>query len=449
MALRSIWQEETLIDIMDMILKRVGIGDYVRMTLVCKSWRSMLAHLKPSHHLTAPWLLQIKDCVYNDHIGFNFYSLSEDRFYSFKLPTHILNKYPKVSHGATFCCATSNGWLVLVAGPDHNPDMFLFDPISEIDVKLPPLTTIPFSSRFDYRRGNAFQKIAFMVNMVHVFSISNDYSTRNLIVVVNFMNELEDEEVGEILAFCNCDIGVTEEQRSWKLFDADGTITHKNIESMLFHNNVLYIIVSKEEDFLSFKSSQDNERIGKEINYVIVLNSKTDRCELKIKIINIVKHNTAPHIRPCNNELRYIAYSGLKYTYLAKSITGELLIIWNNTDPFSEDDVDYDLVIYHTTKLTIERYEGIEKKSKDFKYISSLGDQTLFVSPNSNSFSIPTISGNGYQANGIYFTVDVLDTLHKKSLALYRQSGIYCMQEGRIKRPFPNPPMWFQPRLSN
>ncbi|KAG5604016.1 hypothetical protein H5410_025508 [Solanum commersonii] len=412
MALRSIWQEETLVDMMDMILKRVGIGDYVRMTLVCKSWRSMLAHLKPSHHLTAPWLLQIKDCVYNDHIGFNFYSLSEGRFYSFKLPTHILNKYPKVAHGATFCCATSNGWLVLVAGPDHNPNMFLFDPISEIDVKLPPLTTIPFSSRFDYRRGNAFQKIAFMVNMVHVFSTSND-STRNLIVVVNFMNELEDEEVGEILAFCNCDIGVTEEERSWKLFDADGTITHKNIESMLFHNDVLYIIVSKEEDFLTFKSSQDNDdRIGKEINYVVV----TDRCELKIKIINIVKHNTAPHIRPY---------------------------------PFSEDDVDYDLDIYHTTKLTIERYEGIEKKRKDFKYISSLGDQTLFVSPNSNSFSIPTSSGNGYQANSIYFTVDVLDTLHKKSLALYRQSGIYCMQEGRIKRPFPNPPMWFQPRLSN
>lgn len=168
-----------------------------------------------------------------------------------------------------------------------------------------------------------------------------------------------------------------------------------------------------------------------------------------MKIINIIKHNTAPHIRPRDNKLRFIAYSGLKYVYLAKSITGELLIIWNKTDPLSEDDGDSDLDIYHTSKLTIERYEGIEKKSKDFESITSLGDQALFVSPNSNSFSIPTTSGNGCQANGIYFTVDVLETLYKKSLALYRQSGIYCMQEGRIKRPFPNPPLWFQPRLRN
>ncbi|XP_015162726.1 uncharacterized protein [Solanum tuberosum] len=442
MVLRSIWQEETLVDIMDMILKRVGIGDYVRMTLVCKSWRSMLAHLKPSHHLTAPWLLQIKDCVYNDHIGFNFYSLCEGRFYSFKLPTHILNKYPKVSHGVTFCCATSNGWLVLVAGPDHNPDMFLFDPISEIDVRLPPLTTIPFSSTYIEEHC----RIACMIYTVYVFSISDD-PTRNLITVTVFGDVLNDEE---ILAFCNCDIGVKEEERSWKIFDADGAISGYNTESMLFHDGVLYILISNKDydDFNNFKSSQDDKRIGDEINHVIIL--KTDCCEVKMKIIDIVKHNTAPHIRPCDNKLRFIAYSGLRYVYLAKSITGELLIIWNNTDPLSEHEDDYELHIYHTSKLTIERYQGISKTSKDFESITSLDDQALFVSPNSNSFSIPARSDrNGCQANCIYFTMDGIDALYKKSLTLYRQSGIYLMQEERIKRPFPNPPLWFQPQLRN
>ncbi|KAK4376682.1 hypothetical protein RND71_002978 [Anisodus tanguticus] len=201
-------------------------------------------------------------------------------------------------------------------------------------------------------------------------------------------------------------------------------------------------------------------RISDEINHVVVL--KPGCCEVKMKLINIVKYNTAHHIRPCDSELHYITDSGLKYVYLAKSITGELLIIWNKTDRLSEHDDahddehddeehddDYDLGIYHTSKLMIERYEGFYKTGKDFESITSLGDQTLFVSPNSNSFSVPARSGNGCQANSIYFTVDALHTLYVKSLTRYRQSGIYCIQEGRIKRPFPNPPLWFQPRLRN
>ncbi|KAJ8570216.1 hypothetical protein K7X08_006793 [Anisodus acutangulus] len=443
MALSSKWQEDMLREFMGIIVKKVSIGDYVRMNGVCKLWTSMLADHKPSHDLEAPWILQLKDCAYNDHTGFNFYSLSESRFYSFKLPNHILNKYPKVAHGATFCCATSNGWLVLVAGPSHNPDMFLFDPISKIDVKLPLLTTLPCSSYFEHQ-------IAYMVDMVQVFSISDDLN-RNLIVVATFLDVQNDNE---ILAFCNCDIGVKEEERSWEIFDAGGAITR--YESMLFHNGVLYtFVLSEDEDDLFVF----NKRIGDEINHVVVL--KTDCCEVKMKIINIVKHNTALHIRP---ELLYIAYSGLKYVHLTKSITGELLIIWNWTDPLSghdehddehddqdEPDIhhDYHLHIYHTSKLMVERYEGIYKTDKDFESIASLGDQALFVSPNSNAFSIPATSGNGCQANCIYFTVHALDALYKKSLTLYRQSGIYSMQEGRIKRPFPNPPLWFQPRLRN
>ncbi|PHT33317.1 60S ribosomal protein L31 [Capsicum baccatum] len=180
---------------------------------------------------------------------------------------------------------------------------------------------------------------------------------------------------------------------------------------------------SEDYDFAKVKSSQDGERIGEEIDHVVVL--KTGGCcEVKMKITNIVKHNTAPHIWASDDELHVIAYSGLNYVYLAKSITGELLIIWNKTDPLSEYDDD-DLSIYHTSNLTVERYEGIYKTSKNFEPITSLDDQAIFVSPNSNSFSIPARSDhhNGCQANSMYFTADALDVLYKRSLIFYRQSG--------------------------
>ncbi|KAK6788758.1 hypothetical protein RDI58_012556 [Solanum bulbocastanum] len=130
---------------MVMIVKKVNIGDYVHMAAVCKPWRSMLAH----QHVTpvdveTSRLLQLKDCAYNHHTWFNFYSLFENCFYTARFSNRILYKYPNVAHSATFSCATSNGWLVLVAGPNHNSDMFLFYPIFEIDVKLPPLNTIPY-----------------------------------------------------------------------------------------------------------------------------------------------------------------------------------------------------------------------------------------------------------------------------------------------------------------
>ncbi|MCD7451870.1 hypothetical protein HAX54_013583 [Datura stramonium] len=102
-----------------------------------------------------------------------------------------------------------------------------------------------------------------------------------------------------------------------------------------------------------------------------------------------------------------------------------------------QSDDDYRLDIYHTSKLVMERYEGRYRKDKTLCL-------RLFVSPNSTWQQVV----DAKQTACIYFTVDALHALYTKSLTHYRQTGIYCMEEGRIKRPFPNPPLWFQPRLA-
>lgn len=303
----SMWQEDVPIEIMEKIVKKtISIGNYIRMSAVCKSWRSMFAHehVKPSD-VEAPWLLQLKDCEYNDHIGFNFYSLSDGRFYSFKLPNHILNKYPKVAQGPAYCFSTSNGWLVLIVGPNHNPDMFLFDPISEIDVNLPSLTTVPtLLFQPDYIITPS------LVLSVQVFSVSDDM-TKNLIVAAIFWDEVNNRE---ILGFCNCDIGVAEEERLWKIFAEERNIRY---QSLLFHAGKLYALILNLDNEYEY-----NKSIVDEINHVVVL--KADYCELKLC-----------HIQACDNVVD-IAHSSPKYIYLAKSITGELLIVWD----WTEDEVE-------------------------------------------------------------------------------------------------------------
>ncbi|PHT67241.1 hypothetical protein T459_26728 [Capsicum annuum] len=104
---------------------------------------------------------------------------------------------------------------------------------------------------------------------------------KKLIVVATFTGlENEDQVYHEdILVFCNCNIDIgKEEERSWTIYVADRPMAC--YESMLFHDGVLYTIVSYWDD-QEFQNDVDfDKRIGEEINHVVVL--KAGYCEIKL-----------------------------------------------------------------------------------------------------------------------------------------------------------------------
>ncbi|PHT67244.1 hypothetical protein T459_26731 [Capsicum annuum] len=104
---------------------------------------------------------------------------------------------------------------------------------------------------------------------------------KKLIVVATFTGLENEDQVyyEDILVFCNCNIDIgKEEERSWTIYVADRPMAC--YESMLFHDGVLYTIVSYWDD-QEFQNDVDfDNRIGEEINHVVVL--KAGCCEIKL-----------------------------------------------------------------------------------------------------------------------------------------------------------------------
>ncbi|KAM7518972.1 hypothetical protein LguiB_017934 [Lonicera macranthoides] len=148
-------------DIMETIVKRLEATDLVRMSCVCNSWRQILV-LHKDIWITAPdipWLLlsHAPDCQ-----SLSFYSMSECRFYNMKLP--------KKAQGGQIC-GYSKGWLAVVKGSNLNPHMFLLNPISGEQIKLPSLTTVnPYYSDFIVRRRAKHYNALNFVHRIEVFS---------------------------------------------------------------------------------------------------------------------------------------------------------------------------------------------------------------------------------------------------------------------------------------
>ncbi|XP_026452470.1 putative F-box protein At5g55150 [Papaver somniferum] len=112
--------------------------DYIRFRSVCVNWHSTLS---PTHRYLPyqfPWLMlpYTGNCC-------RFFNLSANKVYQLNLP---LPKAPVPSR----CCGSSHGWLVFQV--ENNPSIFLFNPLTSIQIQLPPLTAFPNVLDFDVNK---------------------------------------------------------------------------------------------------------------------------------------------------------------------------------------------------------------------------------------------------------------------------------------------------------
>ncbi|KAA8520619.1 hypothetical protein F0562_014875 [Nyssa sinensis] len=122
------WAPELPREVLEMIVKRLMLPDYVRFGAVCWGWRLVEKERRHPPMPQLPWLM-LNNANRSLHI-LEFYSLSEDRVYSIELP----------SFGV--CTTAYEGWLMihklhLIPGLENQS--FLFNPFSGDQIYLPKL----------------------------------------------------------------------------------------------------------------------------------------------------------------------------------------------------------------------------------------------------------------------------------------------------------------------
>ncbi|KAI3980601.1 hypothetical protein MKX01_025166 [Papaver californicum] len=168
---------------------------------------------------------------YNSHTGnrCRFFNLSANKVYNLNLP---IPKTPVRSR----CCGSSHGWLVFQV--ENNPNIFLFNPLTSIQIQLPPLTTFPNVFDVDgkeyllrdsptddpYRRCSADILDSFVKKVVlSLSSTSDEYS---VLVILN--------ETGQ-LVYCKKGF------ESWKMIDG----VQGYSEDVIFYKGLFYSVTKR------------------------------------------------------------------------------------------------------------------------------------------------------------------------------------------------------------
>ncbi|XP_077239746.1 uncharacterized protein LOC143880654 [Tasmannia lanceolata] len=111
-------------DIMELILKRLGLADYIRSGAVCVSWRSFMREKRYPPVPELPWIMLSEHDFRKTR---SFYSLSEGRVYKLNLPE---------AYGVSWC-GSFMGWMIMT---DDLKRTFLLNPFSRSQIQLPTKT---------------------------------------------------------------------------------------------------------------------------------------------------------------------------------------------------------------------------------------------------------------------------------------------------------------------
>ncbi|KAK2643021.1 hypothetical protein Ddye_024784 [Dipteronia dyeriana] len=74
-----------------------------------------------------PWLL-LPHSLYDNNL--RFFDLSAGGIYNISLPENLRGG---------LCCGSSKGWLAMAIGEEFDPILVLFNPISGVELRLPPV----------------------------------------------------------------------------------------------------------------------------------------------------------------------------------------------------------------------------------------------------------------------------------------------------------------------
>ncbi|OMO79975.1 hypothetical protein CCACVL1_13246 [Corchorus capsularis] len=393
-------------DIWNLIFQRLPLVDRINAGAVSKQWFSITSKIPCNQPV---WILLPPD----KDLGpgeISFFDLCDGTFGKMKLPDgcHPLG--------------TCRGWFATISfGTNWKSNKIqLFDPVSRIQIPLPPLSTITEQIP-SWELGTDF--LASAVDMS-----SNDASES--VVAACFAQS-------KILALCR------PKDKKWTVFTGLGidNLVHERYRYtiMKFCNGILYALIApgNEDDTLQFQT------------YSMKLPG--DDRDVVLKLINLSWFIT--NIHPVLLELPWIqeqeddddvlVLRNASINYGLVESNGEILVVDKIEDAIMKipEHVDHDDEP-EDPYFRIARFEVSKLEASDdalwLTKLSNLNDQTLFNDA-VNLVSMPA-TGRNFGKNCVYFLDNPVSYMQQgwEPAAFSRESGVFYLKDGRIERPFPS-----------
>ncbi|XP_050233481.1 uncharacterized protein LOC126681969 [Mercurialis annua] len=379
-------------DLIVEIVKRLDVVDRAKLSNVCKSWsRVALNKDIPVHQFP---LLMLPSKIKSDHV--RLFDTSRSLMYRFNLPDSVVQR-------GGWCFGSTKGWLLIATlEKNYTPHISLLNPVSGQIIKLPSITA------FEACTNDPYSFADLLVTKMELYFLSEDDI---------FISAIFDDNK---LAIC---IAGDEE---WTIVSESGD--HNFYDDMCFFKGTLYVL------HRCSGSDGDDDRDG-----VVLLNSAltfqfSESSSIAIKLVSLIGGQTLGREIIEQNGFDIIT-NICRTAYLVES-HGELLIVDRVSDGLSYDD-DVQSFEYAKTKQfeIFKMVNGSASKSM----CKLRNDQIVFMGGRGPCVSLSAKDFNDkVKGNCIHF-LDEYDVFDFFDLPPFvsRESGICCLDDGRITRCYP------------
>ncbi|EYU17546.1 hypothetical protein ABFS82_03G076700 [Erythranthe guttata] len=363
------------------------LSDYIRFRAVCKNWRGAASVTRRHLPREFPWLMLPLSRPFNRRGFFNPLTSNLHRL-----------TLPEASNSRRRA-GSSFGWLILI---DESPSIFLINPLTRDKFTLPPLSSFPNVTNFDF------------------YSIGREYTLRSPENNLYYcsLREMRDSFIKKVILSHNPN---TEPD-----FSAFAILSrHENLAYCKNGHDSWQIVNearSYSEDAIYFRGAF----------YAVDKFGSIAICDVVSGDSPIVKFiNTGQQI---SGDMQYLV-----------DAMGDLLLVSRYLD--FEIDMERYFEVCKTVKFRVFKFDW---NSQKWEGIDSLDDKVLFLGGNS-SFSVVASDYKGCKGNRIYFTDDYSGANYD-SIAGDYDVGVYNLADGSIES-FPcyprnsHWPIWITPSL--
>lgn len=454
------WQEPSE-DIKEMIVKHMSFSGRVRLSSLCKAWRlvSMRRDIRAPPQL--PWLVHPQVQMRCHSLSFS--SLSEGKVFKLRLPypdfkSRLMTLVPRCFQVSIFR-DSSKGWLVMLEWEtelnfrkllEGKTVIYLVNPVSGAQHRLPPLQTIP--SYKEDSLDSIIEEVVLSSPDISQCLVAAHLGKGTLLLCRprhkswNVFQVLDENDIlGTIEHILFSSTGMLYALVRGSGIAADHTLKFGDDEvklKLIYEKDEWWIddsLMGPEEEAYACRSylleSTNNEML------LIHQISSTDVDEEEGNEDN-EDNEEGNNNNNNNNGEENESQSVFRWA-------GQILLNAMQLKSFCKDDKQEERVGSMRTKYF--RVYKIDPDNNNFRRVQNLGDQILFLAEDNSSLSLLASDFKELRGNCIYFATR---GCRFGNIPTTREIGIFYLDSERIERSFPSLEMrrfsrlsWFTPSL--